>query len=405
VTADLRANWRPFALLVVVNGFVGAMVGVERAVAPLLGEREFGVQSHAALLAFIASFGVVKALANLAAGALADRVGRRRLLLLGWLIGMPVPVILHFATSWDHVVLANVFLGVQQGLCWSTAVVMKIDLAGPKQRGLAMGLNEFAGYGAVALAALLAGQIGATLGLREALVQLGAAFAILGFALSLFVRDTSSLVRAEGGEAPPFAAAFARSSWQDRRLVAVNQAGLVNNLNDGMAWGLLPLLFAGAGLGVSRIAALTALYPAAWGVAQLVFGPLSDRWGRRGLVAAGMLVQAAALALYAVGGERSWATAGIALGLGTAMVYPTLLAAVGDAVEPAWRAPAVGVYRLWRDLGYAVGALLSGFVADALGVGVAIGLVAGLTALSGAFAWTGMAAPAREQSHQTKQSA
>jgi MFS family permease len=396
----LRENWRQFALLVLVNAFVGAMVGLERSVLPLLGEQEFGLATKSAALSFIATFGVVKALTNLLAGRLGDRYGRKRILVAGWLFALPVPVLVIWAPTWGWIIAANVLLGINQGLAWSTAVIMKIDLVGPKRRGLAMGLNEFAGYLAVALSALATGVIASRYGLRPEPFYLGIAFAAAGLALSvLLVRDTSAHARVEaralepgdtpsgqaGAEAlmPTLRELVARGTWRDPALANASQAGLVNNLNDGLAWGLFPLFFAAAGLSMREIGLLAFIYPATWGVAQLGTGALSDRWGRKWMIAGGMLLQAAALAAMVVWrGLVPWAAAGVALGVGTAMVYPTLLAAIGDVAHPAWRGSAVGIYRLWRDLGYAVGALLAGALADAFGMGTAIGAVAAITAAS-----------------------
>ncbi len=389
----LRQNWRQFALLVLVNAFVGAMVGLERSVLPVLGEREFGLASRTAALSFIATFGVVKALANVAAGRLGDRYGRKHVLVAGWLFALPVPFLVIWAPTWGWIVFANVLLGVNQGLAWSTAVIMKIDLVGPKQRGLAMGLNEFAGYIAVALSALATGMIAARYGLRPEPFYLGIAFVTLGLASSvLFVRDTAAHARAEArehdGPAPEslgMRELLARGSWRDPALASASQAGMVNNLNDGLAWGLFPLYFAAAGLSLREIGVLAFVYPATWGVVQLGTGALSDRWGRKWLIVGGMLLQGASLgAMIVWRGFAPWVAAGISLGIGTAMVYPTLLAAVGDVAHPAWRASALGVYRLWRDLGYAVGALLAGVLADLFGMTTAIGAVAALTAASGA---------------------
>ena len=391
----LRENWRQFALLVLVNAFVGAMVGLERSVLPLLGEREFGLATKSAALSFIATFGVVKALTNLLAGRLGDRYGRKQVLVAGWLFALPVPLLVIWAPTWGWIVATNVLLGINQGLCWSTAVIMKIDLVGPRQRGLAMGLNEFAGYLAVALSALGTGVIADRYGLRPEPFYLGIAFAAAGLALSvLLVRDTTAHARlearshartnAEYAPAPTLRELLARGTWRDPALASASQAGLVNNLNDGLAWGLFPLFFAAAGLSVRDIGVLAFVYPATWGIAQLGTGALSDRWGRKWMIAGGMLLQALALAAMVVWrGFAPWAASGVALGLGTAMVYPTLLAAVGDVAHPAWRGSAVGVYRLWRDLGYAVGALLAGALADQFGMGAAIGVVATLTAASG----------------------
>lgn len=397
----LRENWRQFALLVLVNAFVGAMVGLERSVLPLLGEREFGLASKSAALSFVATFGVVKALTNLLAGQVGDRYGRKPVLVAGWLFALPVPFLVMWAPTWGWIVFANVLLGINQGLAWSTAVIMKIDLVGPRQRGLAMGFNEFAGYLAVALTALATGVIASRFGLRPEPFYLGIAFAALGLALSvLLVRDTRAHARAEarahaaeeGGEAtdgvppssPSLRTLFARGTWRDPALASASQAGMINNLNDGLAWGLFPLFFVAAGLSLSEIGVLAFVYPATWGVVQLWTGALSDRWGRKRLIVGGMLLQSLALAaMVAWRGFAPWIAAGVALGVGTAMVYPTLLAAVGDVAHPGWRGSAVGVYRLWRDLGYALGALLAGMLADLFGMGTAIAAVAALTAASG----------------------
>jgi MFS family permease len=392
----LRANWRQFWLLVLVNAFVGAMVGLERTVLPLLAEVEFGLASKSAALSFIATFGVVKALTNFFAGSLGDRYGRKYVLLAGWLFALPVPFLVIWAPSWAWIVAANVLLGINQGLAWSTTVIMKIDLVGPKQRGLAMGLNEFAGYLAVAMAALATGYVAQTYGLRPEPFYLGIAFAAAGLALSLLVHETHHHAALEarafppdpagldGGTVPTTRDIFARASWRDPALASASQAGMVNNLNDGLAWGLFPLFFAAAGLDVAQIGVLSFTYPAVWGVLQLGTGALSDRHGRKGLIAGGMLLQGVALAAIAlVHGFWPWFGAAALLGAGTAMVYPTLLAAVGDVAHPRWRGSAVGIYRLWRDSGYAVGALLAGILADRFGMAWAIGVVAMLTVASG----------------------
>ncbi len=401
VSLGLRANWRQFTLLVIVNAFVGAMVGLERTVVPLIAEADFGLASKAVILSFLITFGVVKALSNLFAGRMGDRLGRKLILVAGWQVGLPVPLLLIFAPSWGWVVLANVLLGVNQGLCWSTTVIMKVDLVGPKQRGLATGLNEFAGYLAVAISAFVTGYLAATYGLRPAPFYPGIAFALIGLALSvLWVRETkphalheahiaslnspSLNPNGENQESPPFAEILLLASWKDRALFAASQAGLVNNLNDGMMWGLVPLFLARAGLPLAQVGAITAIYPAVWGISQLATGALSDRWGRKWMIAAGMWVQAMGIALFVVGrGFGMWLVGAVLLGLGTALVYPTLLAAVSDVVHPQWRASAVGVYRLWRDSGYAVGALVTGGLADAFGVPFAIAAIGGLTFISG----------------------
>jgi MFS family permease len=387
----LRANLAQFSLLVAVNALVGGTIGQERTVLPLLAEREFGLTAYTAGLTFIVAFGITKALTNLAAGALSDRVGRKPVLVAGWIVAVPAPLLLIWAPTWGWIVAANVLLGVNQGLTWSTTVIMKIDLAGPHRRGLAMGLNEAAGYGAVAVTAVLTGWIAGNYGLRPEPFLLGAAYIALGLGLStLFVRETRSHARQEAASHPTESPGLSigqiltHTAFTDRNLLAVNQAGLVNNLNDGLAWGLLPVLFAADGLSVSEIGVLAALYPAVWGAGQLVTGALSDRSGRKPLIVTGMLTQAAALALFATGsGPAPWALAAVALGAGTAMVYPTLLAAIGDVAHPAWRASAVGVYRLWRDSGYAIGALIAGITADLIGLRAAVGVVAALTLASG----------------------
>lgn len=407
VQLGLRQNWVQFALLVLVNAFVGTMVGVERSVLPLLAEQEFGVASATAAMSFLIAFGLTKAIANFLAGDYAHRVGRRRILLIGWLFGLPVPLLLWWAPSWNWVVFANLLLGINQGFAWSATVIMKIDLVGPKQRGLAMGLNEFAGYLAVALAALGAGYMAADFGPRSGPVWLGGGAAVLGILVTLlFVRDTGAHVELEhamadqaiegGPDALPstFRARIWHASWAHRPLFAANQAGFVNNLNDGLAWGLFPLFFAAAGLSLREIGWLAALYPAVWGIAQIGTGALSDRTGRRPLVVAGMLLQASGLAIVALGnGIAWWAGGALLLGLGTAAVYPTLIAQVSDLVTPRDRASGVGVYRLWRDLGYVAGALLAGVLADVFGYRAAIAGVAFLTAASGVVA--GILLPAR----------
>ncbi len=391
VKIGLRANLGQFSLLVVVNAFVGAMVGLERSILPALAEHDFHIAARAAILSFIVVFGVVKALTNYFAGRLSDALGRKEILVAGWLAAVPVPFLLMWAPSWNWVLVANALLGVSQGLTWSTTVIMKIDLAGPERRGLAMGLNEFAGYVAVALSALATGHIAVMYGLRPQPFYMGVAFAGVGLLLSaLAVRETRGHARHEArGHAPELAelsqrSIFIRTSFLDRDLSAVSQAGLVNNLNDGMAWGLFPLYFAAAGMGLDRIGTLAAIYPAVWGVGQLATGALSDRIGRKWLIAGGMWVQASGIAVIVLSSRfAAFAAGAVLLGAGTAMVYPTLLAAIGDVAHPTWRASAVGVYRLWRDLGYAVGALIVGVTADALGLNAAIWVVAAITFASG----------------------
>jgi MFS family permease len=393
IRLGLRANLYQFTLLVVVNAFVGAMVGLERTILPAIAEKEFHLAARTAVLPFIVVFGVIKALTNYFAGRLSDRVGRKVVLVAGWLVAVPVPFLLMWAPSWNWVLFANALLGVSQGLTWSTTVIMKIDLAGPAQRGTAMGLNEFAGYLAVALAAAATGHLAVTYGLRPQPFYLGVGFVAVGLLLSvLLVRETLGHARHEGRQsAQPDTTAqlsqrdiFWRTTLKDRELSSISQAGLVNNLNDGMAWGLFPLFFSAAGLSLTRIGWLAAIYPAVWGIGQLFTGALSDRLGRKWLIAAGMWVQAGGIGLIALSSSfAGFAAGGVLLGLGTAMVYPTLLAGIGDVAHPGWRASAVGVYRLWRDLGYAVGALLAGLTADALGLSAAIWLVAAITFASG----------------------
>jgi MFS family permease len=394
VRLGLRANIGQFALLVGVNALVGGMVGQERTVLPLLAGDVFGLHALTAVLTFIVAFGLTKAITNLAAGALSDRYGRKPVLIAGWLVALPVPLVLIWAPDWSWVVLANVLLGINQGLTWSTTVIMKIDLVGPARRGLAMGLNEAAGYGAVAVTAFATGLIAERWGLRPAPFLLGLAYVGLGLGLSaIVVRETRDHARHEAAShvangqlhgGLTTRRVFAVTSLREPALSAASQAGLVNNLNDGLAWGLLPIYYAMAGLTVAEIGALAAVYPAVWGVGQLATGALSDRFGRKGFIVGGMLLQAGALAMFAVTqGFAPWAAAAALLGVGTAMVYPTLLAVIGDVAHPTWRASAVGVYRFWRDAGFAVGALLAGLIADGLGIPAAIWTVAALTGASG----------------------
>jgi MFS family permease len=390
VALGLKENWGQFTLLVLINAFVGGMVGIERTVVPLIGSKEFGIASTTLVVSFIVSFGVVKAFANLVSGHLADTWGRKRVLILGWLAALPVPFMIIAAPDWGWVIAANALLGVSQGLAWSMTVIMKIDLVGPKSRGLAVGLNEFAGYLAVGLTALVTGYIASRYGLRPAPIYLGVVYAVLGLTLSvLLVRDTRAHVALEAkdaraGAAISFREVFALTTFKDRNLFAASQAGLVNNLNDGMSWGIFPLFYSAFGLGVERIGLLKALYPIAWGLLQIATGPLSDRWGRKGLIVAGMWVQAGGLFLTAATRDFGWWIAGsVLLGLGTAMVYPSLIAAVSDASHPSWRARSLSVYRFWRDLGYAIGALAAGLIADRFGFSWAIAVIGALTFASG----------------------
>ena len=387
----LRENWQQFALLVLINALVGGMVGLERTVVPLIGSEEFKIASTTVVVSFIVSFGVIKALSNLISGHFADIYGRKHMLVLGWLIGLPVPLMIAWAPSWGWIVAANALLGINQGLAWSMTVIMKVDLVGPKSRGLAVGLNEFAGYLSLGVTAFLTGYIAQRYGLRPEPFYLGIAYVALGLVLSiLFVRDTRHHVALEvsrhvaGHETAGFWEIFRRASFGDRNLFAASQAGLVNNLNDGMSWGIFPLFFTSFGLSVERIGVLKAVYPVVWSVLQTITGPLSDRWGRKGLIVAGMWVQAGGLFLSAVMRGFSWWLVGsLLLGLGTAMVYPTLIASVSDASHPSWRARALSVYRFWRDLGYAIGALMAGLVADLFGFSWAIAVAGALTFFSG----------------------
>jgi MFS family permease len=405
VRLGLRENLVQFSLLVAVNVFVGAMVGLERSTLPLVGEDDFGLSSSAAVLSFIVAFGLAKSFTNLAAGAGAERFGRRRLLILGWTLALPVPLLIGVAPSWAWVVAANVFLGVNQGLAWSMTVVMKIDLVGPRRRGLALGLNEAAGYGGVAVAAAIGGLLASELAPRDVLVGGGAAIALAALLVSaLFVRDTAghvALEQREGAhdheERPPrLREAFPEATYRDPALRSCSQAGLVNNLNDALAWGLVPLFLASHGASAAEVGLVAGLYPGVWGIAQIAAGHWSDRIGRKPLIVVGMLLQAAALGLLAASDAALGlaAAAAVVLGLGTALVYPTLIAAISDVVSPIARAPMVGIYRFWRDMGYVAGGLLAGLSADALGYSGAIAIVAALTAVSGI--WVAVDLPERQ---------
>jgi MFS family permease len=393
VRLGLHANMAQFALLVLVNAFVGAMIGLERTILPAIAAQEFHLAATAAVLSFIVVFGLTKAFTNYLAGTLADRIGRKHVLIAGWAVAAPVPFLLMWAPTWRWVLVANALLGISQGLTWSTTVIMKIDLVGATHRGLAMGLNEFSGYVAVAGSAVATGYLAAEYGLRPVPFYPGVAFVVMGLGLSIFaVRETRQHVAAEAAQSAALSAevlpsrreVFWRTTIADRNLSSITQAGLVNNLNDGMAWGLFPLYFAAAGISLKHIGTLAALYPATWGIAQLFTGAWSDRVGRKWLIAAGMWVQAVGIATTILSGSLfGFATGAVLLGIGTAMVYPTLLAAIGDVAHPTWRASSIGVYRLWRDLGYAIGALLAGVAADFFGLAIAIWTVAALTLFSG----------------------
>ena len=400
----LRENLPQFTLLVVLNAFVGAMVGLERTVLPLLGEQEFGLTSKTAITSFIVSFGVTKAVINLVAARVSDRIGRKPILVVGWLLALPVPFLIIYAPAWWWIDLANVLLGANQAMAWSMTVIMKVDLVGPKRRGLALGLNEFAGYFAVGVMSWVTGYIAAHAALRPQPFYLGIVISLIGLAVSvLFVRETRGYAHIEAATAPPAASpvgpslghVFFATSVGNVSLFAACQAGLVNNLNDGMSWGLYPLFFTSYGLAVGSIGVIKAVYPIVWGVLQVATGPLSDRVGRKELIAGGMIVQAVGIWLTVlVPAYAAWLVAAVLQGLGTAMVYPTLLAAITDHAHPTWRATSLGVYRFWRDLGYAVGALLSGLIADAIGLGAAIHVVAVLTLASGLVVGATMRGPA-----------
>jgi len=403
IRLGLRENLGQFSLLVVINAFVGMMVGLERTVVPLIGEREFGLVSKTAIVSFIVSFGVTKAIFNLFAARVSDRVGRKKVLVLGWILGLPVPFIIIFANRWLWFDVANVLLGMNQALCWSMTVIMKVDLVGPKRRGLALGINEFAGYLAVGFTAWFTGYIAGEYALRPQPFYLGIGVAIAGLLLSTFgvtesihharleaiLHDSASsapgvVSQSKGNSKSSLGEIFALASWKDRNLFSCSQAGLVNNLNDGMSWGIYPLFFASYGLGVAAIGTIKAVYPATWGVFQLFTGHMSDRWGRKRLIATGMIVQAGGIWLTVqIPVYTAWIIGALLQGIGTAMVYPTLLAAIGDVTHPEIRATTMGVYRFWRDLGYAVGALISGVIADLLGMRAAVEVVAVLTLISG----------------------
>ena len=406
VRLGLRENRGQFTLLVLVNAFVGAMVGLERSTLPLIGRDDFGVDSSAAVLSFIVAFGLAKAFTNLGAGALAERIGRRRLLIAGWAVALPVPLLIALAPSWSWVVAANILLGINQGLAWSMTVVMKIDLVGPKRRGLALGLNEAAGYGGVAIAAAASGWLAADLAPRDVLVVAGAAIAVVALLVSsVFVRDTGAHMALEQAQAspgadasaPPLGHAFRDATYRNPTLRSCSQAGLVNNLNDALAWGIVPLFLAAGGASAAEIGVVAGVYPAVWGVSQIWTGHWSDSVGRKLPIVGGMLLQAAALGLLAGSGAAVGmaAAAAVVLGLGTALVYPTLIAAISDAVSPVARAPAVGVYRFWRDMGYVAGGLIAGLAADAIDYAGAIALIAALTAASGLWVLVDMPGRAR----------
>jgi MFS family permease len=388
----IRANWQQFALLVLVNAFVGAMLGLERTIVPLIAAKDFGLTSVSVTLSFIISFGVIKALANIFTGRNADRYGRKPLLLLGWLFALPVPFLVIFAPSWEWIVFANLLLGVNQGLCWSSTVMMKIDLVGTKERGRATGMNEFAGYFAMALSTIASSWIAEQTALRPFPFYLGIVFASTGLILSFFfVRETVGYARQEAlvhpqtkAEMPNFWTIFRLVSWQNKSFFSLSQAGLINNLNDVVIWGLLPLFALQVGMSAPEAARIGGTYLAVWGISQLGTGSLSDRIGRKPLITGGLWLQSLGIFFFVLSsGQTAWLTAAVIMGLGTGMVYPTLLASISDHAHPAWRASALGIYRFWRDSGYAFGALLGGILSDLFNLQTAILAIALLTALAG----------------------
>lgn len=398
----LKANWYQFFLLVIVNAFVGAMIGLERTILPQIAEKEFGLAVKTSILSFIVVFGITKAVTNYFAGRWSDEIGRKKILVLGWLFAIPVPLLLMWAPSWGWILVANFFLGISQGLTWSTTVIMKIDLVGSERRGLAMGFNEFAGYLAVAVSALATGYVASHFALRPEPFYLGVVYVLIGLVMSLLmvhetkehvIHEVKLFAVTENHLGTPLSQKeiFTRTTLKDKNLSSVTQAGFVNNFNDGMAWGLFPILFASQGLSLEQIGWLAAIYPATWGLLQLWTGHASDSWGRKGLIAWGMWIQAGGILVTMFSHQfLGFAFGGVLLGAGTAMVYPTLLATIGDVAHPTWRASSVGIYRFWRDSGYAIGAIISGVVADFFGITAAIGLVALITFLSGVIVQTRM---------------
>jgi len=397
ITLGLKANIHQFLILVLVNAFVGAMVGLEQTVVPLIGKNDFGIESNAIIVSFIASFGAVKAILNLFAGNLSDKWGRKKILVLGWLFGLPVPFILLLAPDWNWIIFANILLGINQGLAWSMTVNMKIDLVGKERRGLALGLNEFAGYVSVALVGFVTGYLASAYGLKPYPFYLGIAFVILGLVISwVLVKDTRKFTALEiknefsnENVSKPdlnFKQVFVETSWKNRTLLSVSQAGLINNLIFGVTWGLFTLYFASFAVGISEIGFLKALHPGIWGVLQLLTGTFSDKVGRKVLIYPGMIIQGIGIwVVLFTGSMLGWVIGMSLLGVGTALVYPTLLAAISDVTHPKWRATSLGVYRFWRDLGFVFGAVGIGYIADLFGLDDAFHLVALLAVGSGIF--------------------
>ncbi len=392
VKLGLRENWRQFTLLVVINAFVGGMVGLERTILPELAKQEFGMAVKTAILSFIVVFGITKAITNYYTGALANRWGRKNLLLLGWALALPIPLLLIYAPNWQWVIVANVLLGIHQGLCWSSTVVMKMDLVGDRDRGLAMGLNEAAGYLAVGAVAFATGWLASHYGLRPYPFYIGIGLAVVGLLSSfIWVKDTRRHVAAEAAtsDIAQQKSVFWETSWRNPSLGAITQAGLVNNLNDGMVWGLLPLLLATKGFSLAQTGVIVAIYPAVWGLGQLGTGKLADVFSHKKMLAWGMALQGLALFGF-IPASQNWQFIGLSalLGLGTAVVYPTFLAAIAQRTYPQQRAESIGVFRLWRDLGYAIGALLTGLIADWLGLDWSVAAIGGLTVASAVVVWS-----------------
>ncbi len=384
----LKENWQQFALLVGINAFVGGMIGLERNILPQLAEQEFGLASKTAIFSFIVAFGITKAFCNYYTGKLATRIGRKKLMIIGWVFALPIPFILIFANDWNWIVFANILLGLNQGLTWSMAVIMKIDLVGSKKRGLAVGINEFAGYLSVGIVAFLTGFIANKYGIRPYPFYLGILFSVSGLLLTiLFLKDTQGHVEKEStqSDVPLLKNIFLDTTFQHKSLSGITQAGLVNNLNDGMTWGLLPLLLFSKNFSASQIGLLTAIYPTVWGLSQLFTGKLSDLYSKKMLLFWGMFLQSIGIVLLVFASSQiHFILIGIALGFGTALVYPTFINAIADFTHPSQRAESLGTFRFWRDLGYAIGAIITGVIADSFGLNIsiwAIGILTGVSAL------------------------